>query len=183
MDASGTLAELRRRQRAFFVKLDACNVDDDALRTPSDPVSTPEAASSWGYGLCTRTDSALALHWLGTGATLALALHWLCTGTGSALALHWLCTGSALALHSHWLCTGSALALHWLCTGSALAVHWLCTRTDSALAVHWLCIPPLSPDPSPNSAVALRTTVRTLEARSPSSGPYTCPPSPRPLTH
>ena len=54
MDASGTLAELRRRQRAFFVKLDACNVDDDALRTPSDPVSTPEAASSWGYGLEAR---------------------------------------------------------------------------------------------------------------------------------
>ena len=53
-DASGTLAELRRRQRIFFAKLDACKVDDSALRTPSDPVSTRKGASSWGHKLDVR---------------------------------------------------------------------------------------------------------------------------------
>ena len=51
---SGTAAELRRRQREFFTKLDACKVDDDALRTPSTQISTPEAAASWGHELDVR---------------------------------------------------------------------------------------------------------------------------------
>ena len=132
-DASGALAEFRRRQRTFFMNLDVCKVDDDALRTSSDTISTPEVASSW----CRELDA--RIHTLRSGSVPLAPSH-----TRVIEAAGFLLRGGLLNVKGtqHQNVKQGRALLHWAWwLQQEMSRRWIADGT--------LAAPPVAPDPTP----------------------------------